>query len=89
MKTYKTVRDAKRAYDKFLGANGDSRNRAHYVRPDKTKGPMVEYDELNMSVAVDRDKDGWILSKAYYGSDLPPYIVFGIKSFGTWESCHA
>jgi hypothetical protein len=89
MKQYKTVRDAKMAYDKFLGMNGDSHDGGHYVRPDRTKGPMVKYRDLNISVAVDREDDGWIISNGWHSSNLPPYIVYGLKSFWGWELAHA
>jgi len=88
MKTYWTVSDVKEALDKFLRKNGDSHDGAHYVRPNKTRGPIVEYslNGAELVFAVDRvDGDWWIASDVWIkvgGKTGMPSLLTG---FYFWE----
>jgi hypothetical protein len=88
MKTYTTVTQAKKALDEFLRSTGDSHDGAHYVRPDKSRGPIVRYSCQNFSMefAVDRAHGGgWRIANAwlwYDGEAVFGHVLFG---FRIWE----
>ena len=79
MKIYKTVSEVRQAMDKYLRAQGDGRDGAHYKRRDGSRGPILHYLRypLGVSIAVDRaEGGGWIVSNVWNGSEkLHPYYL--------------
>lgn len=69
MKKYRTVNEIRQALDCCLQIRGNSHDGAHYLRPDGSRGPIVEYlpSPYELIVAVDHaDGGGWMISKAWF-----------------------
>lgn len=88
MKAYKTVTQAKLALDAFLQATGDSRDGAHYVRPDKSKGPIIRYSCQNftMEFAVDHAPfGGWRVANAWLWYEGKVCVAHAVFAFKIWQ----
>ena len=85
MKFYKTLREAREALDKFLGARGKSYDGAHYIRPSGKRGPIVRYnmEYSELLFAVDRLGAGWYVAYAWEVLDddvaIPVFLLRGFE----------
>ena len=85
MKYYKTLREAREALDKFLGARGKSYDGANYARPFGKRGPIVRYsgERGDLLFAVDRFDAGWFVHFAWEvlddGVAIPAYLLRGFE----------
>ena len=89
MKAYKTVTQAKLALDAFLQATGDSRDGAHSVWPDGTKGPIVRYSCQNFSMdfAVDHAHlGGWRIANAWVWYEGEVSLGHALFAFKVWQN---
>jgi hypothetical protein len=90
MSCYKTVREAKEALDRFLCADGDYGDGAHYIRPNGTRGPIVRYEspyDYVIVFAVDRSDvpHYWEVSKVWVEDDGRPISGGILHALWIWQ----
>ena len=72
--TFPTLRKAKEYLDAYLGLEGRYHNGAHYMRPDRSRGPIISYywGGLNLLFGAKRGSGGaWGITVAFCRNDVP------------------
>jgi hypothetical protein len=73
---FSTVNEANQALDCYMKLTGYHNSCGHYNRPDKTRGPAVNYTvgAMRIMFAVDRDEEGWRVSDCWLMQHWHPAI---------------
>jgi hypothetical protein len=76
--TFPTLRKAKEYLDAYLGLEGCYHDGAHYIRPDRSKGPIISYSwgASEMLFGATRGHGGaWEITVAFCRNDVPALTI--------------